>query len=46
MEDSKAELKTLQDLLEERYQANEKELDELYKEAAAMNQGGFSGYFG
>ena len=46
LEDSKAELKTLQDLLEERYQANEKELEELYKEAAAMNQGGFSGYFG
>lgn len=45
LEESRTELKVLQDLLEERYQANEKELEDLYKEAAAMNQGGFSGYF-
>lgn len=45
LENSRVELKALQQTLEEQYQAYEQELEELYKEAAAMNQGGFSGYF-
>ena len=45
LEIAKTELEALQKKLDEQYRASEDALEELYKQAAAMNNGNFSGYF-